>query len=129
MSWLGKDHESVDVIMKNWFKRLSLMLKHSCCQSKKWLFELFHLCAVKLKFLPWTYKLVVHVAIYRSYAWMFLAKFPKLVVSIVFLVVWVVSFLCCDIKISIFNLSKTDSMLLWLDFNKVLKLLIGNENM
>ena len=30
--------------MKNWLYRLSLESKHSCCQSKKWLFELFNLC-------------------------------------------------------------------------------------
>ena len=47
-----KVQESFDVIMKNWFYGLSLMSKHSCCQSKKWLFELFHLCAVKSKVLP-----------------------------------------------------------------------------
>ena len=52
ISLLGKVHECVDVIMKNWLYRLSLMSKHSCFQSKKWLFELFHLCAVKSKFLP-----------------------------------------------------------------------------
>ena len=47
-----KVQESVDAIMKNWLYRLSLMPKQSCCQSKKWLFELFHLCAVKSKILP-----------------------------------------------------------------------------
>ena len=52
ISLLGKVHECVDAIMKNWLYRLSLMSKHSCFQSKKWLFELFHLCAVKSKFLP-----------------------------------------------------------------------------
>ena len=30
--------------MKNWLYRLSLKSKHSCCQLKKWLFELFNLC-------------------------------------------------------------------------------------
>ena len=47
--------------------------------------------------------MVVHVVIYGSYAWMSLDKIQKVVVSIVFIVVWVVSFVQCDIKISIFN--------------------------
>ena len=42
-----KVQNSVDVIMKNWLYRFSLMSKHSCCQSEKWLFELFHLCSAK----------------------------------------------------------------------------------
>ena len=41
MSLLGKVHESVDVIMKNWLYRLSLMSKNYCCQSRKWLFVSF----------------------------------------------------------------------------------------
>ena len=41
----------MNVIIKNWLHRLSLMSKHSGCQSKKWLFELFHLCTAKSKFL------------------------------------------------------------------------------
>ena len=45
-----KVQKSVDVIMKIWLYRLSLLLKHSCCQSKKWLFELLHLRAAKSKF-------------------------------------------------------------------------------
>ena len=44
--------DSVDVIMENWLYRSSLMSKRSCCQSKKWLLQLFHSCAVKSKFLP-----------------------------------------------------------------------------
>ena len=62
MSLLAKVDEFVDVIIKNWLYRLSLMSKHPYCQSKKWLFELCHLCAVTLKFSFLNYELVVEVA-------------------------------------------------------------------
>ena len=58
MSLLGKVNESADGIMKNWLYRLILMSKHCCCQSKKLFFELFNLCTVISKFLPYTYKVV-----------------------------------------------------------------------
>ena len=52
MFFLQKVHKSVDAITKNWLYWLRLMSKHSCCQSKKWLFGLFNLWAVKSKFSP-----------------------------------------------------------------------------
>ena len=51
VSLLWKVHESADVIMKKGLYGLSLMSKHSSCQSKICLFELVHLCTVKSKFL------------------------------------------------------------------------------
>ena len=34
-------YKSIDVIWKNWMHALSFVSKHSFCQSKKWLLELF----------------------------------------------------------------------------------------
>ena len=94
-----KVQESVDVIIKNWLYGLSLMSKHSCCQSKKWLFELFHLCAVKSKILPWTYKLgqrirvgmdemyeVFHQAMYRFFR---IDEMYNLVIDEIYKIVWI----------------------------------------
>ena len=52
MFLLRKVHKSVVVIMKKELYGLPLMPKIFCCQSKKCLFELFHVQTVKSKFLP-----------------------------------------------------------------------------